>query len=423
MALTVEEYNELLKKYGSIAGVARATERNERSLRRWVNKHIKGETNAPKPSYDTKTSFEYRANGDCISERIIEISKLEDITPESMMEKHGLVPEKWEVVAYRNNFWQSQSKGGGAITLYQSKLTVKPREQLVSFEDIDEYFQNKEFKHTKPLVKPLKYNPDGEVLEVCLPDLHSGLLSWRMESSADYDLKIVKERFDICALDIVARCQGKKLKKIIVITLGDLLHVDNDTQTTTKGTFQQVDGRLSKIFNTTLDMLIDFIDTLGSMAPVEVIYIPGNHDKVTGLMLLKAVEKAYRGDSNFIFDTTPNPQKSRLLGQVLIGWTHGDMPKQNMPNWLPHRARKDYGQSCFAEIHAGHQHSTKTIESRRDFTQEEEVSGIVIRYLPTICNASYWEHQQGYTSASKTMMCFVWNEETGLREMWHSNII
>lgn len=41
MALTVEEYNRLLKKHGSIAGVARATGRNERSLRRWVKNNIK----------------------------------------------------------------------------------------------------------------------------------------------------------------------------------------------------------------------------------------------------------------------------------------------------------------------------------------------------------------------------------------------
>ena len=61
-------------------------------------------------------------------------------------------------------------------------------------------------------------------------------------------------------------------------------------------------------------------------------------------------------------------------------------------------------------------------EVAKDRTQTEDMGGVVIRYLPTICNASYWENQQGYRSAVKAMMAFVWNETTGLREMWQSNI-
>lgn len=39
MSLTVEEYAELLAEHKTISGVARATGRNERSLRRWIKKH------------------------------------------------------------------------------------------------------------------------------------------------------------------------------------------------------------------------------------------------------------------------------------------------------------------------------------------------------------------------------------------------
>ena len=259
-------------------------------------------------------------------------------------------------------------------------------------------------------------------MEIDLPDLHSGLLAWRKETGEDYDIHIAKESFYQCIYDIVDRCKHKRLKKIIFVTLGDLLHFDNDNQTTTKGTFQQADGRLTKIFDATMDMLIDGITIIGDIAPVEVVYICGNHDRTTGYMLLKAVENAFRRDDNVQFDTEPNPQKFRRFGKVLIGWTHGDMQKQNMSGWLQQSARAEYGQSEFAEVHAGHYHSLKAIETKRDLTQTEDSGGIIIRYLPTICNASYWEHQQGYISALKTMMCFVWNEETGLREMWYSNI-
>ena len=43
-------------------------------------------------------------------------------------------------------------------------------------------------------------------------------------------------------------------------------------------------------------------------------------------MLLKAVEMAFREDHNVLFDMEPNPQKYKQFGNVLVGWTHGDMP-------------------------------------------------------------------------------------------------
>jgi hypothetical protein len=175
---------------------------------------------------------------------------------------------------------------------------------------------------------------------------------------------------------------------------------------------------MAKIFNSALDMLIYGLDVLGSIAPVEVVYLQGNHDRDSGFMLIKGLEMAYRKDNNFVFDTLPNPQKYRLIGCNLIGWTHGDMIHKNMGGWLQERARKEYGQSRFAEVHAGHLHSTSRIEYKTTYQD----GGVVVRHLPTISNASAWEHQQGYPQGSKTMMSFVWHEDKGLRENWYSNL-
>jgi hypothetical protein len=94
------------------------------------------------------------------------------------------------------------------------------------------------------------------------------------------------------------------------------------------------------------------------------------------------------------------------------------MIHKNMGGWLQDRARKEYGQSRFAEVHAGHLHSTSRIEYKTTYQD----GGVVVRHLPTISNASAWEHQQGYPSGSKTLMCFVWHESMGLRENWYSNL-
>jgi hypothetical protein len=362
--------------------------------------------------------------------RILEIYKNHIYTPDELLKLHGFDPaEEWELIDAKSNIWNGttgKQRNNELVELRQSTVRAKPKKSGITFSDVDHYFDTKQFTRSKPIVNPLQYDPNGEVLEIDAPDLHNGLLSWEPETGADYDIHIAKERFLQVMYDIKERCVDKKYKKIAFATLGDLLHVDNDVQTTTKGTPQQVDGRIAKIFDITCDMLIEGIDILESIAPVEVIYLPGNHDRVTGYMLLKAISLAYRFDKNITFDTTPNPQKHRLWGKVLVGLVHGDIANKNMGTWLQDRARKDYGQAQFVEVHAGHIHTEKrkeiyTIRQQED-TTTEDIGGIVIRYLPTISNSSYWEHLQGYPAGCKTMMCFVWNEQTGLREMWYSNV-
>ena len=372
-----------------------------------------GRSDAPQEEW-TNTKMEYKASdGTTTFEGIVALMDGEAITPEIIMKAHKLDSSTFEVVTYKTNFWQAQAKGGRKLLLYQSKIVVRPKtKNKITFEDIDKYFAKKDYSKGKLPTAHFNYDENGEVLEICLPDLHIGLLSWRVETGEDYDIKIARENFFLCINDIRQRCENRKLKKIVFVTLGDLLHIDNNKQETTNGTPQQADGRLEKIVECAEDMLIDGITILGDIAPVEVIYISGNHDRETGYMLHRSVMNAFRRDTNITFDITPSPQKARLLGKALIGWCHGDMPKKNNEGWLQNDYRADFGQCLFAEVHSGHYHSNQTTEAN---------TGIIVRYLPKLCSASYWENKQGYR-AGKAMVCFVWNEKIGLRDMWINNI-
>lgn len=366
-----------------------------------------------------RPSVEYKADGSVTSDRLIELCEGVDITPEVIIKAHGFDPCKWQVVTCKNNWWHAKDSEYGRIIMYQSKLVVKPLANGLDTKLLDQYFASKTFSNTKPIIVPKQYDPDGEVLEIDVPDWHAGLLAWRMEVGADYDLEIAQMYFKNAIGDILQRVSTRRFKKIIFCTLGDLLHVDNDDNKTTKGTPQNVDGRTTKTFEKTADLLIDTLDALLSIAPVEVIYTSGNHDRLQGHALMTAVSKAYRNDPKITFDTTPNPQKALVIGSNLIGLAHGDMPHKNMFGWLPNRYRREYGMAKTVEIHAGHFHSNKVGEYKQT---EEDPSGIVLRHLPSICNASMYEHKEGYPAGTRTIVSFVWNEETGLREQWYSNI-
>lgn len=384
----------------------------QQKIRDWVRKqpgykqsHIGQAAGKASMSYDRRT-------GTTTYEAIISLPFGQEVTPEAVMQAHNLDPLRWDVISYKSNYWQSQAKGGVKMDLYQSKITVKPRDSQIDYTAIEKYFAGKDWPR-RPTIKPEQYDAAGEILEICIPDLHSGLLSWRAETGEDYDSNIVKARFYGCISDILFRCAGRKFRKILFVTLGDLLHADNNQQTTTKGTFQNCDSRFSKYFTDTLDLLIEAITALEAVAPVEVIYVAGNHDELTGFTLLKSVEMAFRADENVQVDAAPNPRKWRRLGNVLVGWCHGDMPKKLRTAWLQQEAREAYGQTLYAEVHAGHLHSQQGTE---------EENGIILRHLPTLCSSSYWEHKQGFAKSVKAIVSFVWNEETGLRDIWMANV-
>ena len=393
--------------------IAQTIKRNHPELTETESQVIRKSRHVARSQSKPRESIKrYSADGSVESVCLIELWDKGSLTPDEILAFHHLDPKHWEITTCTNNVWHSQDKAGRQ-QMYQSKVSAKPRKVETTLEDIDLYFKSKVYK--KPEIIPLQYDPAGETLEICLPDLHVGLLAWAQETGADYDIHIARDAFMTCMSDIVMRCKGRTFKRIYLVTLGDLLHVDNDNQATTKGTPQQADGRMAKIFDNALEMLMDCIDTLSLIAPVEVVYLSGNHDRLMGYTLIKALSCAYKG---LVFDTKPDPQKYRLIGCNLIGWTHGDMIHKNMGGWLQERARKEYGLSKYSEVHAGHLHST----SRTEYKTTYQDGGVVVRHLPTISNASAWEHQQGYPQGNKTMMCFVWHETNGLRETWYSNL-
>lgn len=361
-------------------------------------------------SDDLPVTMEIRGK-ETISERVIALSARDLANPNALMRAHGFDPNFFELVSAKANFWQCQKKDGADGTLYQSKITVRPRIAVVNEDIIDEYFKNKDFGSFAPAA-PFKYNKSDEYLEINVTDLHIGLLSWEPETGENFDLHIVETRFREAIADIVDRCRGRRFKAIRYVTLGDILHVDNSKQETTNGTFQQIDGRIPKIFDLAVNLMSDAINELLALkCPIEYVYIAGNHDRDSGYYLAKCIETMFRLNKNVTFDIAPNPIKAKTYGSNLVGYVHGDMPRKNLGLVLINDFRKEFGECKYAEVHCGHLHS-KT---------EDIMNGIKVIHLPSLCESSYWEHQQGYKS-DRALLCYVWNGTTGKRETWVTNI-
>ena len=356
--------------------------------------------------YQYKEEFEIKGNGEITSDRLIEICEEEAKSPESVMMAHKFDPKKWKLMVCRNNLWHMQKKGGTRLLLYQSRITVAPKTpNELTLENVDEFFEKYDSKTYAP--KRDAVEQTGKILEICVPDLHVGGDS----VEPDKDDESISEAFSQVIEDIYHRIEDRNLEKIYLVPMGDILHYDTAKKTTTFGTHINSNMDFPTIFDLATSMLIKAIDLLSGIALVEVPYIKGNHDGITGYMLMKSLDHYYRHDENVVIDCDPKSRKYRKIGNSLIGWTHGNMAKANITTWLQKEARKEYGETKYAEVHAGHFHSQNTVDK----------DGVVLRYLPTITPTDSWSYDKGYVGAVKSTISFLWGDN-GLSEMWFSNV-
>lgn len=330
------------------------------------------------------------------------------LTPDDVMKHKNLNPLEWSVVSFTTNSWQGINKNGELVDFIQSKLVVKPADNILGIKYIEQYFNDKPLKPLEAPIETPNVVNRKETLVIDIADLHSGLLAWDKETGANYDLEIMRQRLNSCIDDILSRITPNRFKLIIIASLGDILHTDNNDGKTTKGTPQQIEGRMQKIIMYTAEGFERLISEMAKIAPVDYIYVPGNHDELTGFMFAYSLSMVFRNYSNITFSIDPNPYKARLIGKTLVGFTHGTGSKARNGDWLVNDFRELFGKCAIAEVHQGHLHTQGGKETN---------TGVIIHDIPKMCNASAWEHLAGYRSYA-CMMCFVYDDDKLHRDTW-----
>ena len=353
-------------------------------------------------------SVEIREDGTQVSDRLILIAEEERKNPRRLLELHNYDPDMWVLVNAVDNLWHMSKgwrQGGGKELLYQSKITAKPNEAL-TLELVQTWFENYDDGARSKPAKPKQYSNDGDVLEAFISDLHKGN---RPVSSA----KTIEEKFRETILDIYARCKGKKFSKIVLVWGGDNAHFDTKRRTTTSGTQMTTNGQtLPEIYLDLIELLIWSIDLLSQIAPVELIFIPGNHDNIIGFTIVNAVKLYYKDNPNVTVDAEYKPRKARLFGVSLVGFAHGDMSKSNANSWLMAEFREEWGKAKYAEAHMAHFHSQET----------REKNGMIVRWFPTMTGEDEWHDDKAFIGSVKASVCSVWGLDYGLKEQWYINM-
>ncbi len=245
-----------------------------------------------------------------------------------------------------------------------------------------------------PAIKKIR---DPHLLYVGLHDHHFGKLAWAAETGENYDLKIAERLYQEAGQELVRKAQGFPIEKFILPLGHDFLHIDGYDNQTTAGTPQDVDGRFAKIFEVGQYAVIRLIDYLIGIAPVEVIWIPGNHDYQSSYMLSKTIEAWYRQSDRVKVDSAPRPRKRVHYGVNLIGCTHGyDERPAALPGIMAQEWPQEWSASTCREWLLGDKHKAK--ETR--YVSADTIDGVMIRILPSLAGTDLWHFKKGFLGGS-----------------------
>lgn len=316
---------------------------------------------------------------------------------ESLLRYHGYDPEVWHVKesvsSVRNGKWTSRAK-------------VVPRRYAdVPLEKIEKAVKSALASVPAPTVcPPVHSDTTGRYAVLPLYDVHFGKRMIMDGVTSDHrDTKRI-------VLDITRRFTGKCVSNgvsgIVIVIGQDFLNADNIEGSTTNGTRQDNSLPWHEMVAQGISLLVEVIETCRGIAPIDVLYSEGNHDKVLSFCIAKALEQRYIECDDVWVDARQEPRKYYIVGDTLIGFTHGN-EEPRLSTVMQNERAEDWGETKHRYWITGHVHHLEMSDS----------DGVTIIKCPSPTFSDEWLKRKGYISATRAQSAFLFSD-TGMEAMW-----
>jgi len=296
-----------------------------------------------------------------------------------------------------------------------STLVVNPdykNAESVDYEQIRTEMMN-EMKKLSPKVDRYKRKEtkDPHCLVLDIADLHIGKLATKDGANDTYNVDMAIDRAIRGSMDLINKSQPYNIDKIFFIIGNDVLHIDNaKTRTTTSGTPQDTDGMWYDNFKIARGVYCHIINMLSTIAEVEVIHCPSNHDYMTGFMLADAVQCYFHNNKNIIFNVDNNHRKYTSYGKNMMMFSHGDGCKiDQIPYLSAHESSKIWYETKYRYGYLHHIHHKDYFK----FRSGKDYIGMTVEYLRSPSGTDRWHADNGYTGAKVALEAFIHHPENG----------
>lgn len=236
-----------------------------------------------------------------------------------------------------------------------------------------------------------------------ITDAHIGMLAWKHEGGAGWDLTIAEATLAKAFDHMVAAAPRGRVA--VVNQLGDYLHFDGlDVVTPTNRHVLDADGRFRKVIAVAVRLLRRIVDAaLATHDEVHVVLAEGNHDLASSAWLQVMFAAVYEGEPRLTVNTSALPFYAYRHGKTLLGFHHGHCKsKDSLPLLFAQQFRAEWGASSQTYIHTGHRHHF----------EEADKMGVRMVEHATLAARDAYAARHGY-HAARQAIAITYHEEHG----------
>lgn len=298
-----------------------------------------------------------------------------------------------------------KTKEYSVCTVYDKPYTQAPQEYMKQFQDALKFDFGVEYKLKKP------QKPRGDLLIINPADLHIGKLA--SYDSGKYNIAIALERAREGVRGILDSTSGYEIKQIVFVIGNDIIHFDNKSGTTTKGTRQDTDGMWWDAYKAASRLYVECIEWMKEVAPVHVIHCRSNHDEILGQTIAWQIEAYYAKEKNITFDVSVEPYKYYKWGNTGMGFGHQE-PKASKKGGVDLPMTMALECPFWSEVkyriwYIGHLHHAQ----EKEIIPLKDTRGVTIRNTRSASISDDWHKVSGYISPVLAVEGFVISEKHG----------
>lgn len=352
----------------------------------------------------TKTGIDQDINLKEGTGRFEALASFKPRTPEEIVDVLQIDTTQWQL----DRYWNKEKKDGQWLVsalVSRKKLSLNDR-----LAEVIEAF--------RPVVHPIPspvFNPNYEnrvAGVISTQDLHYG-----KEGNSG-----IRERFKTCLQDLVYRTyHSHRIQKLFFVVGGDLLNMDTFAGTTTSGTPVDNGQESTEAYDTAFDDLYWAIGFLKQFCEeLVVVFMPGNHDRLSSYHLGHALSKCFRSDESITWDVQYAERKVHVYGQNFFGFEHGDVRSQNPAALYATEFPKEWGATTYRVVFTGHTHTKRTKDIVLVKKSEDEIHGLSVKELPSLSSTDYWHYHNKFTGNKKAGVIELYDaEKAKVSEFWH----
>ena len=315
---------------------------------------------------------------------------------EGLMSGHAIRKNKW----IKSKLWQ-----------IKASLRRKTPEQTATeslLQDIKNGHKLKLPVYKRPKIKKVR-----RALEISIMDPHMGLQCFRPESDLTWSLDECEQAFMGTIERLLQAAESYGPFEQIVCPIGnDYLHSDTIWGTTTAGTPQPEAMPLHQTYRRARKLFLWYAERLRQVAPLEMIFIPGNHDRILSFTQANILDAYYQGAKakDVTILCSADPYKFWSYGVNLIGFEHGhSVSSIRLAALMANETRITHWKDArFCAWHLGDQHRRG---SNKTSTMEEQ--GVSIEYLPGLTVPNEWHRLKGFNWQKRGGVAFIYDHDKG----------